>query len=128
MHMITVRNIISVRHALDHAETVLQAFRKLIGRGLQRRTVQAEINIRLLPPLFAGIVQIVHDFECKRRSLRIRMTLPGHIADTLAQAGIAQRYGRIPVVEKSVDLLSLLKPCQRAILPEDRRYVRGRAF
>ena len=96
MHMITVRNIIFICYALYDTETLLQTLCKFIGGGFQRRTVQTEIHIFLFFPLCTGIIQTLHDTQCKWCSgLRLRMGNTCHITGTLAQSRISQRDGGI---------------------------------
>ena len=67
MDVIGVRDIALVRHAGDDAKALLQALGKFVGRGFQRRAVEAEVDVRLRAPLGAGRVQIAHNIQCKRR-------------------------------------------------------------
>ena len=56
------------------------------------------------------------------------MTPARHISGAFAQTGITERYGGVSAVKKPVDLLPLLKPCQRPVLPQDRRHIRERSL
>ena len=47
MHMIAVCDVSLIGNSGDDAETLLQAFRELVCRGLKRRSVKAEIDIML---------------------------------------------------------------------------------
>ena len=62
---------------------------------------------------------MLHYLECKLLSLRIRVRYAQHPHAHLIQTGIAQADGRIIVVQETVNLLSLLQACQRAVLPQD---------
>ena len=62
MHMVAVRDIVLVRHAGDNTEPFLQCLREFIGGGLQWRSVQAEINIGFLFPLFTCRIELFHHF------------------------------------------------------------------
>ncbi len=45
MDVVAVGDIALVRDARDNAEALLQALGELVGRGLQRRAVQGEIDV-----------------------------------------------------------------------------------
>ena len=66
MDMVGVRDIAAVGDAGHNAEALLQALRKFVGRGFQRRAVQAEINVVLALPLGAGIVHMLHDMQAQK--------------------------------------------------------------
>ena len=73
MHMITVRDIIFVRHALDHTKALLETFCKFICGGLHRRTVDGITDMFRLLPLTALIVQPLHHLQRKRTGFGICM-------------------------------------------------------
>ena len=50
VHVVGVREVVLVRHALHDAEALLQALREAVGGGLERRAVEREVDVgRLLP-------------------------------------------------------------------------------
>ena len=121
--MVGVRDIIAVRDARHKPKTLLQALGKLVGRGLQRRAVQAEINVVLVLPLSTGVVHVLHNVQRKRLGGRVGVAFAGHILAALIQARVAQTDGGIAAVEQLVDGLALLQAGQRAVLPQDGRGV-----
>ena len=128
MDVIGICNIVLIRDARNDAEALLQTFGEFICRGLQRRTVEREIDVRLGLPLGARVVEVVHDIECERRRGRVGVGLAGHVLDALIKPRVAERDGRIAAVEQLVDGLTLFEPGQRAILPENRRSVGKRTL
>ena len=126
--MVGVRDIIAVRDARHKPKTLLQALGKLVGRGLQRRAVQAEINVVLVLPLSTGVVHVLHNVKRKRLGGRVGVAFAGHILAALIQARVAQTDGGITAVEQLVDGLALLQAGQRAVLPQDGRGVAQRAL
>ena len=128
MDVIGVRDIALVRHAGDDAKALLQALGKFVGRGFQRRAIEAEVDVRFRAPLGAGRVQIAHNIQRKRRRRGIGVGLARHILHALIQARIAERDGRIAVVEELVNGLALRQARQRAILPQDGGRVGQRAL
>ena len=126
--MVGVRDIVAVRDARHKAKTLLQALGKLVGRGLQRRAIQAEINVVLVLPLGTGVVHVLHNVQRKRLGGGVGVALAGHILAALIQARIAQADGGIAAVEQLVDGLALLQAGQRAVLPQDGRGVAQRAL
>ncbi len=121
--MVGVRDIIAVRDARHKPKTLLQALGKLVGRGLQRRAVQAEINVVLVLPLSTGVVHVLHNVQRKRLGGRVGVAFAGHILAALIQARVAQTDGGIAAVEQLVDGLALLQAGQCAVLPQDGRGV-----
>ena len=117
VNMITVGDIVLVRHIGNQTEPLLQTAGKLISGGLQRRSVQAEINVGFLCPALAGIVQMTHHLQGKRCCLRIGVGFTGHVTCALTESGIAQRKGGVTAVQQLVNGLALFQPCQCAILP-----------
>ena len=91
MNMIAVRNIIPVCDLRDLTEALLQALRELIGRGLERCSIEAEGNIRLSSPLRALVIHELHDLQCKILARRICVGYALHILRALAQACVAER-------------------------------------
>ena len=89
MDMIAVGDIILVRNAGDHTETLLQTLGKFIGSGFQRRTVKAEINMFFGLPCSSGLVEVLHHLQGKGCGGRVCVTLPGHILHALIEPGIA---------------------------------------
>ena len=126
--VVGVRDIIAVRDARHKPKTLLQALGKLVGRGLQRRAVQAEINVVLVLPLSTGVVHVLHNVKRKRLGGRVGVAFAGHILAALIQARVAQTDGGITAVEQLVDGLTLLQAGQRAVLPQDGRGVAQRAL
>ena len=59
MDVVAVGDVALVSDALDDAEAALQALGKFIGGGLQRRTVEGEIDIALLLPLQASFMYCI---------------------------------------------------------------------
>ena len=125
--MIGVRDVVVIRDALDDTEALLKCLRELVGRRLHRCTVQGVADVLFLSPLRALVVQILHDLQCKRLRLRIRMGLSGHAYTHLVEAGVAEGKGGVVSEKKLIDLLALLEACQCTILPEDRCDIRGGA-
>ncbi|CAN4027241.1 hypothetical protein NOIMNB_NOIMNB_17880, partial [Dysosmobacter welbionis] len=101
----------------------LQALGKFIGGGLQRRTVEGEIDIALLLPLPAGVVHVLHHLQGEGGGGGVRMALAGHVLHALVEAGVAQGDGGVAVVEQLVDGLALLQPGAGAVLPQNRGHV-----
>ena len=128
MDMVGVRDIAAVGDAGHNAEALLQALGEFVGRGFQRRAVQAEINIVLALPLGAGIVHMLHDMQRKGLGGRVGVALAGHILAALIQARIAQTDRGIATVEQLVDRLALLQAGQCAVLPQDGRGIAQRAL
>ncbi len=65
VHMVAVGDIVLVRYALNDAETLLQAFGELVGCTFDGRTVNGERDIGFPFPFVAGIVHVLHDFQCE---------------------------------------------------------------
>ena len=128
MHVVGVGDIVLVGDAGDHAKTLLQAFGKLVGRGLQRRAVEAEVDVVLLFPARAGVVHVLHDLQRKGLGGRVGVAAAGHILAALIQAGVPQADGGVAAVQQLVDGLALFQAGQRAVLPQDGRGVAQRAF
>ena len=128
VNVVGVRDVVLVRDALDEAEALLQALGKFIRRGLQRCSVEREVDVGRFLPALARIVHVLHNFKRKRRSRRVGVRFSRHVLDALVKARVAERDRRIAAVEELVDRLALFEPRERAILPEDRRGVRERAL
>ena len=126
--MVAVGDIASVRHALDDAKALLKAFGKLIGGALYGRTIDAESDVCLVLPAVAGLIHILHDLQGKRSGRLVCMGLSSHIPDTLIESCISQGNGGITAVKEPVNGLPLLKPCQGAVLPENRSRIRQGAL
>ena len=125
--MIAVSDVALVRHARDNAKTTLQALGELVGRRLQRRAVQREIDVARSLPLRALVVHVLHNGHGKRRALLLGVAVTRHVLDALIQTGVTQADGGIAAHEQFVDRLTLLKARQGAVLPKDRRGIRKRA-
>ena len=69
--MIAVRDIVLIRHARNDTESLLQAFGKLIGGGLHRRSVYGITDMLRFPPFFTLIIQTLHNSHRKGPCLRI---------------------------------------------------------
>ena len=121
--VVGVGDIVAVGDAGDDAEPLLQALGKLVGSGLQRGAVQAEIDVALGLPLGAGVVHVLHDFQRKGLGGRVGVAAAGHILAALVQAGVAQADGGVAAVQQLVDGLALFQAGQRAVLPQDGRGV-----
>ena len=117
MDVVAVGDVALVRHARDDAKTTLQALGELVGRRLQRRTVQREVNIAFGLPLGALVVHALHDGHGKGRALLLGVAVARHVLDALIQAGIAQADGGVSAHEQLVDRLALLQTRQGAVLP-----------
>ena len=124
MDVIAVGDIALVRHALDDAEALLQALRKLIGRALERRAVQRIVDDLGGLPLRGILVELLHNFEAKLLALRLGELLADEAVDALPQTGVAERQRRIAAVQELIDGLALLEASKRAVLPQDRRGIR----
>ena len=59
--VIGVGDVVAVGDAGDDAEPLLQALGELVGGGLQRGAVEAEVDVVLLLPGLAGVVHMLHD-------------------------------------------------------------------
>ena len=125
--MIAVGDIASVRHALYDAETLLEAFGKLIGGALYGRSIDAEPDVSLILPAVAGLIHVLHDLQGKGSSLLVGMGLSGHVLHALIESRISQGNGGIASVKEPVNGFALLKPCQGAVLPENGRRIGQRA-
>ena len=99
MYVIAVGNIVLICHARNDAETLLQAFGKLISGGFQRSAVQAEIDVALLSPFGAGVIHVLHNLEGKFFAFRVCVADAHHVTGTLAESRIAEGDGRITAVE-----------------------------
>jgi len=121
--MVAVGNIASVRHALDDAETLLEAFGKLISGALYGRTIDAESDVSLILPAVAGLIHVLHDLQGKGSGRLVGMGLSGHVLHALIEPRISQGNSGITAVKKPVNGFALLKPCQGAVLPENGRRV-----
>ena len=123
MHMVGVGDIVAVGHARDDAEALLQALGELVGRGFQRRAVEAEVDVGFRFPLGAGVVHVLHDLQRERLSGRVGVALAGHILAAFVQARVAQADGGVTAVQQLIDRLAFLQAGQRAVLPQDGRGV-----
>ena len=123
MHMVGVGDIVAVGHARDDAEALLQALGELVGRGFQRRAVEAEVDVGFCLPLGAGVVHVLHDLQRERLGGRVGVALAGHILAAFVQARVAQTDGGVAAVQQLVDRLAFLQAGQRAVLPQDGRGV-----
>ena len=128
MDVVAVGDVALVRDAGDDAEALLQALGELVRRGLQRRAVEAEVDVVHLLPLGAGVVHVLHDLERERRGRGVGVRLAGHVLDALIQSRVAEGDGRVAAVEELVDRLALFQARQRTVLPQDGRGVRERAL
>ena len=106
----------------------MQALGKFIRRGLQRCSVEREVDVGRFLPALARVVHVLHDFERKRRGRRVSVGLSSHIFDALIKSRVAEGNRRVATIQELVDRLALFEPRERAILPEDRRGVRERAL
>ena len=57
VHVVGVRDVVLVRHALHDAEALLQALREAVGGGLERRAVDGEVDVGRLLPLGRVLVE-----------------------------------------------------------------------
>ena len=120
MDVIAVGDVVLVGDAGDHPKAALKSLSELIGSGFQGRAVQREVDVALFFPLGTGVVHVLHDLECERFSLFIRMAFASHVLDALVEAGVAKRDSGISIEEQLVDDLTLLQSSQGTILPKDR--------
>ena len=88
--VVGVRDIALVRHALDHAEALLQALGELVGRGLERRAVEGVVDVFGGFPLLALVVHLLHDGEGERRCAGVGVALAGHVLHALVKARVAE--------------------------------------
>ena len=88
--VVGVRDVVLVRDALDKAEALLQALGKFIRRGLQRRSVEREVDVGRFLPALARVVHVLHDFERKRRGRRVGVRFSRHVLDALVKARVAE--------------------------------------
>ena len=95
----------------------MQALGELIRRGLERRAIEGEVDVVLLLPLLAGVVEPVHDLESERRRARVGVGLAGHVLHALIEPRVAEGDRGIAAVEQLVDRLALLQARARAVLP-----------
>ena len=123
-HMVAVGDIVLICYTGDDAETLLQAFGKLVGGAFQRRTIDGKADIGFLCPAVAGGVHYFHDGEGKLLCVRIRMGFAGEIVHAFRKSGISEGYGGVAAIEQPVDGFALLKPCQCPVLPEDGSRIR----
>ena len=125
--MVAVGDVALVGDARDDAKAALQALGELVGGGLERRAVERVVDVLGGLPLGALVVHALHDGERERRGLLVGVAVAGHGLDALVEAGVAQGDRGVAAVEQLVDLLALLEAGEGAVLPEDRRGVRGGA-
>ena len=124
VHMVAVGDIVLVRYALNDAETLLQAFGELVGCTFDGRTVNGERDIGFPFPFVAGIVHVLHDFQCEGGRFRIGVGFPGHVFDTFVQTCIAKGNRGVAAVEQLVDRFAFFETGKSTVLPEDRGSVR----
>ena len=117
--VVGVRDIALVRHTLDHAEALLQALGELVGRGLERRSVEGVVDVFGGFPLLALVVHLLHDGEGEGRGTGVGVALAGHVLHALVESCVAERDGGVAVIEQAVDRFALFEPCARAVLPEN---------
>ena len=119
MDVVGVGDIVAVGDTGHQAEALLQALGKLVGGGLQRRAVQAEIDVVLLFPLGAGIVHVLHYVQGKGLGGGVGVAFSGHIFAALIQACVTQADGGVTAVQQLVDGFALLQAGQGTVLPQD---------
>ena len=98
VNVIGVGDVALIGDALNHTKALLQTLGKFIGGGLQRRTVEGEIDIALLLPLPAGVVHVLHHLQGEGGGGGVRMALAGHVLHALVEAGVAQGDGGVAVI------------------------------
>ena len=118
MYVIGVGDVALVRNAGDYAETLLQALCELVRRGFEGRTVKRIVDILLLLPLRAGVVEALHDLKTQLLALRFGELSADQLVHALPQSRIAEGYGGVAAVKELVYLLALFEPCERAVLPK----------
>ena len=122
--MITVCNIVFICHTRNQSKTFLQTFCKFISCGLQRGAIQTKIYVVLCLPLAAGIIHMLHYFQCKRCRTRICVGFTCHIADTFTQSRISERDRRITIMKQFINSLAFFQTGKCAMLPQDRSHIR----
>ena len=117
--VVAVGDVALVGDTLDDAEALLQALGKLVGGRLQRGAVEGVVDVLGGLPLLALLVHLLHDGQGEGGGGGIGVTLTGHVLHALVQARVAQGDGGVAAVEELVNGLTLFKPRQSAVLPQD---------
>ena len=128
MDVVAVGDIVAVGHALDDAETLLQALRELVGRALERRAVDAVVDVLRRLPLEAVGIELLHDLQTESLALVLGELLADQRIDAFPQSRVAERDGGIAVEQQLVDGFALFQTRERAVLPQNRRRVGQRAL
>ena len=121
--VVGVGDIALVGDSGDDAEALLKALGELIGGGLQRSSVEGEVDIVGGFPLAALGVHVFHDLKGEGGGLGIGVGLAGHVLHALIEAGVAERNGGVTAVEQLVDGFTFFEAGQCAVLPENGRGV-----
>ena len=112
--VVGVRHVVPVRHPRDDSETPLQALRKAVGRGLERRSVERVVDVLGGLPLRRVLVELPHDLKAELLPFRLGELPAGERVDAFPQPRVAERDRRVAAVQKRVDALPALQPRQRA--------------
>ena len=128
MDMIAIRDIAFICDTGNNTETLLETFREFVCSGLDRSSIQGEVNIRLSFPFCSMVIQASHDFQSELSTALLSVALSGDRLSTFVQASVSQGDRRVSIIQESIDSLTFLKSGESAILPEDRSDIRRSAF
>ena len=120
MDVITVRNIITISHALDNAKPLLQAFGELIGRAFNWSTVHRIIDVFCGLPLLARIVKCLHHCQSEFPSFLSSVRLSKHPVNAFRKTRIPKADGAIAIVQKLINGFALLETGDCTMLPKNR--------
>ncbi len=91
MDVIAVGDVALVGDPRDDAPTPLQGLRELVGGRLDRRPIEAVVNVLRGLPFSALVIHVLHDDQGERRPLvRVCVAFSGHVLHALIEAGVAE--------------------------------------